>query len=206
MAAYSQGIFPWPHAGWPMLWFSPDPRYVITPDTLHVPRRLARLIRQERFTLTLDTAFEAVVAACATAPRAGQFGGDDDGGAERTWITPDMAAAYARLHALGVAHSAEAWHDGALVGGLYGVSLGGMFAGESMFARRPNASKVAFVALVAQLARWGIDLIDVQVESPHLVRLGARPWPRAVFLERLAAAMRQPTRRGPWRFDDAREG
>lgn len=190
-----------------MLWFSPDPRYVITPDTLHVPRRLARVIRQGRFTVTLDTAFEAVVAACATVPRAGQFGGDDDGGGlERTWITPDMASAYTRLHALGVAHSAEAWHDGALVGGLYGVSLGGMFAGESMFARRPDASKVAFVTLVAQLARWGIDLIDVQVESPHVLRFGARPWPRAVFLDRLAAAMRQPTRRGRWRLDDAREG
>lgn len=189
-----------------MLWFSPDPRWVVTPDTLHVPRRLARVVRQGRFTVTLDTAFEAVVAACATAPRGGQFGGDGGGGDERTWITPDMATAYARLHALGVAHSAEAWHDGALVGGLYGVSLGGMFAGESMFARRPDASKVAFVALVAQLARWGIDLIDVQVESAHLARFGARPWPRTVFLDRLAAAMRQPTRRGRWRFDGAQEG
>lgn len=177
-----------------------------------MPRRLARVVRQGRFHVTVDTAFDAVVAACATVPRpdgSGGDGGDGDqdqvGGAgdtaSRTWITPAMRTAYAELHALGIAHSAEAWHDGELVGGLYGVSLGGMFAGESMFTRRPDAAKVAFVTLVRQLARWGIDLVDVQVESPHTERFGARPWPRAAFLARLEAALRQPTRLGPWRLD-----
>lgn len=200
VAAYGQGIFPWPHQGWPLLWFSPDPRYVLSADALHVPRRLERTIRSRRFTVTFDTAFDDVIDACASVPRVGEDGADDG-----TWITPAMARAYKRLHALGVAHSAETWRDGRLVGGLYGVSLGGMFAGESMFTRASDASKVAFVTLVRHLAAWGIRLVDVQVETPHVVRFGAAPWPRDVFLARLAEAMRQPTRLGPWRVDEGVE-
>lgn len=191
-AAYAQGIFPWPHEGLPLLWFSPDPRMVMRPEELRVSRRLARTIRSGRFELRLDSAFDDVVAACATVPRQGDSG---------TWITPAMAEAYGTLHGAGLAHSAEAWRDGRLVGGIYGISLGTMFCGESMFFRERDASKVALVGLVRQLRRWGFTLVDAQLPTQHLARLGFAPVPRADFLTRLGAAVARPTRRGPWRLD-----
>jgi leucyl/phenylalanyl-tRNA--protein transferase len=192
LLAYASGIFPWYEEGQPILWHSPDPRLVLPAAELHCPRSLARSIRRGRYRVTLDAAFDEVIAACAAAERPEQEG---------TWITDGMRAAYRELHALGFAHSAEAWEGGRLAGGLYGVSLGGAFFGESMFARRPDASKVAFVTLVRQLERWGIGLVDCQVETEHLERFGARPWSRERFLRALAAALERPTRRGLWRLD-----
>jgi leucyl/phenylalanyl-tRNA--protein transferase len=189
LLAYSTGLFPWYEEGQPILWHSPDPRYVITPDTFHVPRRLDRRLRSSPFRVTLDLAFEAVIEGCARRGREG------------TWITAAMRDAYIRLHREGLAHSAEAWEDGNLVGGLYGVSLGGAFFGESMFASAPDASKVAFVRLARQMERWAIDLIDCQVHTDHLERFGALAWPRERYLRTLAAAVQQPTRRGTWSFD-----
>ena len=190
LLAYSMGIFPW--QGEPLLWHSPDPRMVLLADELRVSRSLRRAIRRGAFRVTLDLAFTAVMTACATAPRPGQDG---------TWITPGMIASYTDLHGRGIAHSAEAWRGETLVGGLYGLSLGAAFFGESMFARETDASKVAFVALVEQLRRWDIRLVDCQVHTPHLASLGAREWPRRDFLAALHAALSRPTRLGPWRFD-----
>lgn len=191
--AYSSGIFPWYSEGEPILWHSPDPRFVLTHETFRVPRSLARVVRAERYRLTLDTAFEDVIEACATVPRAGQAG---------TWITEDMKSAYAELHREGFAHSVEAWTpEGELVGGLYGVSIGSAYFGESMFSRASDASKVAFVALVEQLRAWKIGLIDCQVATDHLARFGATSWPRHQYLKGLREAAQAPTRRGIWRFD-----
>jgi leucyl/phenylalanyl-tRNA---protein transferase len=196
VAAYSQGIFPWYSEGQPILWHSPDPRFVLTTESFRAPRRLARTRRAEtRLRLSLDEAFADVIEACSKAPRPGQQG---------TWITDEMKSAYVELHRLGFAHSAEAWSEGELAGGLYGVSLGGAFFGESMFASSRDASKIAFVALVEQLARWKIDLIDCQVETSHLARFGARSIPRARYLEALRRELSKPTRRGPWSFDPQR--
>ena len=167
---------------------------VLEADGLVVSRSLAKEMRRGRYQVRLDTAFEQVIRFCAETPRPGQTG---------TWITEEMLDAYVELHRLGYAHSAEAWLDGELAGGLYGVSLGGAFFGESMFARASNASKVAFVALVEQLARWDIPLIDCQVHTEHMERFGAEEWPRPRFLHALAAALEAPTRRGPWRFEAA---
>jgi len=189
VAAYARGIFPWPHRGMPLLWFSPDPRMVLPLAELHVPRRLERTIRAGRFEVRLDTAFDAVVARCASIRRPDEAG---------TWITPAMQAAYGRLHALGVAHSAEAWRGGQLVGGLYGVSLGAMFCGESMFAEEDDASKVAFAVLARTLAGWGFRFVDAQTVTAHMARFGARPWSRARYLEALAAAVVAPGRAGRW--------
>jgi leucyl/phenylalanyl-tRNA--protein transferase len=190
--AYSSGLFPWYDEGQPILWHSPDPRYVITPESFHISRRLRRSARAEPYRLTLDRAFDRVIAACAAASRPDHAG---------TWITPDMLRAYIRLHEHGLAHSVEAWLDDRLVGGLYGVSLGAAFFGESMFTRTPDASKLAFVRLVEQLQRWSIDLIDCQVHTPHLERFGALAWSRSRYLRALRAALASPTRPGPWRFD-----
>jgi len=165
---------------------------VLLADELRVSRSLRRALRKARFRLTLDTAFRRVVDACATAPRPGQAG---------TWITGEMKEAYVELHRRGFAHSAEAWRDDRLVGGLYGVSLGAAFFGESMYAQEPEASKVAFVAFAEQLGRWGIRLIDCQVYTDHLARFGAQEWPRRGFLAALRAAIEEPTRPGPWHFD-----
>jgi leucyl/phenylalanyl-tRNA--protein transferase len=192
LLAYSQGIFPWYDESLPILWHSPDPRMVLVPSELHVPKSLAKTLRRRRFRLSLDAAFPRVIAACAVAPR--QRGGG-------TWITDEMRAAYVRLHELGFAHSVEAWHEGELAGGLYGVALGGCFFGESMFARLPDASKVAFATLVPQLVRWGFTLVDCQVHTAHLARFGARGWPRARFLLELRRALAGETRPGPWRLD-----
>jgi len=192
LRAYAQGIFPWYEEGLPILWHCPDPRVVLLPAALHVSRSLRKTLRRAPFSLTLDTNFEAVIRACAHAPRPGQDG---------TWITEDMVDAYLRLHELGLAHSAEAWLESELVGGVYGVALGSCFFGESMFSARPNASKVAFATLVAQLESWGFELLDCQVHTEHLERFGAEAWPRPRFLEALAHALEQPTRRGRWSFD-----
>lgn len=193
LLAYASGIFPWPSEGYPLLWHSPDPRFVLRASELHVPRSLARTLRRGRFRVTLDTRFREVIEACSAEPRPGQDG---------TWITDEMMDAYTTLHEIGFAHAAEAWQEGVLVGGLYGVSLGGAFFGESMFAHRPDASKVAFVTLVRQLARWGIEIVDAQVHTPHLQRFGAVHVRRAAYLEQLALAMEQPTRQGAWQLDD----
>ena len=196
--AYSSGIFPWYSEGEPILWHSPDPRFVLTDETFRVPKSLARVIRSGRYRVTMDTAFADVVEACASTPRGGQQG---------TWITEDMKTAYTELHRQGFAHSVEAWHgegtesNAELVGGLYGVSIGGAYFGESMFSRASNASKVAFVALVRQLMAWDIHLIDCQVETEHLARFGATSWPRERYLASLTDAVRRPTRQGPWQLD-----
>ena len=163
LAAYETGIFPWYDRD-PILWFSPDPRMVLVPSELHVGRSLAKSVRRGEFELRLDTAFARVIERCASVPRPGQDG---------TWINSDMIEAYVRLHEQGFAHSAEAWRDGELCGGLYGVSLGRAFFGESMFADESDASKVAFVRLVNQLAAWDFELVDCQVETEHLARFGA---------------------------------
>jgi len=198
LAAYAQGVFPW-YSEPPILWFSPDPRLVLRPAELHVGRSLAKRARAQPFALRMDTSFAEVIRACSEVPRP-----DQDG----TWITEDMIDAYIALHELGFAHSIEAWDRSSdegekLVGGLYGISLGRAFFGESMFARESDASKIAFVALVRQLERWNFDLIDCQVETSHLTRFGATEWPRSRFFEALAAALDTNTRRGKWRFDDA---
>lgn len=192
LLAYSNGIFPWPLVERPLLWFSPDPRMVLRPAELVVSRSLRKTLRRGGFEVRLDTAFHRVVHRCAKVPRRGEAG---------TWITSDIANAYAGLHELGFAHSAEAWQDGELVGGLYGVSLGLSFFGESMFADRPDASKVAFVVLVRQLHAWGFDLIDCQVHTDHLARFGAREWTRRRFLAALQRSLAAPTRRGHWKLE-----
>jgi leucyl/phenylalanyl-tRNA--protein transferase len=194
VVAYAAGIFPWYDDRTPILWYSPDPRMVLHAGELEVSRSLQKTMRRGAYEVRLDTAFEQVIDGCARAPRPGQ---------DSTWITADMREAYVELHRRGVAHSAEAWCDGELCGGLYGVSLGGAFFGESMFAARPDASKVAFVTLMRQLAAWGIDLVDCQVKTAHLARFGAREQPRAEFLRALREAMSRPTRFGPWSLDRA---
>ncbi|MBI5070886.1 MAG: leucyl/phenylalanyl-tRNA--protein transferase [Deltaproteobacteria bacterium] len=189
VAAYAAGIFPWYSDDQPILWWSPDPRLVLRPAWLHLSRSLSRTLRRGTYQVRADTAFAEVISRCAGVHRPGQRG---------TWIVPEMVEAYVRLHHLGLAHSFEAWEDGVLAGGLYGVSLGGAFFGESMFAERPDASKVAFATAVTWLAGQGIDLVDCQVRTEHLARFGAQEVPRAAFLADLAAALRHPTRRGPW--------
>lgn len=191
--AYANGIFPWPHQGMPLMWFSPDPRMVLRPKDLVVSRRLRRTIRQGRFEVCLDRACREVIAACATIQRKGEDG---------TWITHEMAQAYGRLHDQGLVHSAEAYVDGVLSGGLYGISLGGVFMGESMFARVSDASKVCLVTLARQLARWEFELIDAQVHTDHLERFGATEWSRSSFLTALDEALEKTTRRGRWVLDD----
>ena len=193
LEAYRCGIFPWYNEGQPILWWSPDPRAVLFPPKLKISRSLRNTLRRGVYAVTLDTRFRAVIEACA-APRPKSPAGG-------TWITPEMLDAYTRLHELGYAHSVEAWRAGELVGGLYGVALGGVFFGESMFARAPDASKVAFAHLVRQLEKWGFTLIDCQLPSAHLFSLGAEEIRRRAFLGLLAAGLATPERRGPWRFD-----
>lgn len=192
LLAYANGIFPWYNKGQPILWFSPEPRFVLHPEQLHVGRSLRKRIRRGDYEIRLDSAFDQVIAACRRKQRPGQRG---------TWITDDMEQAYNTLHQMGYAHSAEAWQDGELVGGLYGVGLGSLFSGESMFADAPDASKVAFVWLVQQLHAWGAELIDCQVRTDHLARFGASEMPRQRYLERLRTMVHAPTRTGPWSFD-----
>jgi leucyl/phenylalanyl-tRNA--protein transferase len=190
--AYTRGIFPWFERRGLVAWFSPDPRMVLLPEDLHVARTLRKTLARGTFEIRLDTAFASVVKACAATPRKHERG---------TWIGPRFRDAYTELHERGLAHSAEAWRGGKLVGGLYGVSLGGVFFGESMFAKEADASKAAFATLGAQLRAWGFRMIDCQVYTEHLLSLGAREWPRDRFLHVLAEAVREPGRPGPWILD-----
>jgi leucyl/phenylalanyl-tRNA--protein transferase len=182
--AYSHGIFPWFSEGDPILWWSPDPRMVLFPGELKVSRSLRRTLARDVFETRFDTAFGEVIDACA-APRAGQSG---------TWILPEMAAAYTALHEQGVAHSVESWREGELVGGLYGISLGRVFFGESMFSREADASKVALVRLVERLRAQGVELIDCQQATAHLASLGAREIGRAEFAKRVQDSIQYPSR------------
>ncbi|MBK8509097.1 MAG: leucyl/phenylalanyl-tRNA--protein transferase [Candidatus Competibacteraceae bacterium] len=191
LRAYRLGIFPWYSPGQPILWWSPDPRLVLFPERVRISRSLRKTLRAGRFTATADTDFAAVMTACA-APR-----GVDQG----TWITPEMHRAYCRLHRLGHAHSLEVWHEGQLAGGLYGVAVGRVFYGESMFSLISDASKVALVLLAAQLRRWDFALIDCQVRTEHLARMGAVDISRGVFLELLQRYCPLPGQAGPWRLD-----
>ncbi|MDH3872426.1 MAG: leucyl/phenylalanyl-tRNA--protein transferase [Gammaproteobacteria bacterium] len=191
LAAYSRGIFPWYGPGQPILWWSPDPRLVLRPRELRISRSLARTLRKATFKVTLDIDFAAVVAGCA-APRTRESG---------TWITGEMQTAYAELHRQGYAHSVECWQQGRLVGGLYGVSIGRVFFGESMFTLMSDASKVALAHLARQLDRWEFPLIDCQIYTRHLEGLGATSLPRPEFTRILEQACALPPPPGPWAFE-----
>ncbi|TCV87434.1 leucyl/phenylalanyl-tRNA--protein transferase [Sulfurirhabdus autotrophica] len=189
--AYKQGIFPWFNEGDPILWWSPDPRMVLFPDELKISRSLRKTLKKQPYEIRVDTAFKEVMQGCA-APRNAQAG---------TWISPRMIAAYTRLHELGIAHSVEAWSDDQLVGGLYGMAIGKMFYGESMFSRFTDASKIPFAHLVKQLKRWGFGMIDCQMNTPHLASLGAREISRDEFSHKLSNLIAQPEIIGFWQFD-----
>lgn len=189
LSAYRLGIFPWYSDGQPILWWSPSMRTVFDTGSMHVPRRLARWLRTCGWRIRADTAFGAVMRACA-APRRREHG---------TWITADMLAAYVELHRLGHAHSVEAWDGDRLVGGIYGVAIGRMFYGESMFSAATNGSKVALLALCRAMKEWGWPLLDAQVASDHLFTLGAREMPRADFCTAVLALSGQPGLDDPWR-------
>lgn len=195
--AYSRGIFPWYGEGQPVLWWSPDPRMVLRAADFKLTRSLRKTLRRfiadPRCEVRFDTAFDAVIAACANAPRDGQLG---------TWIVPELRAAYQRWHRAGTAHSVETWVDGQLVGGLYGVNLGRMFYGESMFAHATDASKIALAALVAFCRAHGIEWIDCQQNTAHLASLGAREVSRVAFETHLAKTVALPAP-GRWFYDDS---
>ena len=183
LAAYRHGCFPWYQEGQPLLWWSPDPRTVLFPDELHVSRSLRKRMRNGDYRVTFDKAFAEVIQGCA-GPRSY---------ADGTWITTPMQDAYVRLHEMGVAHSVEVWQQGQLVGGLYGIAMGELFFGESMFSRATDASKVGFVTLVERLREWGFALIDCQMPTRHLESFGARSIPRAAFAEALAMHLDRPS-------------
>lgn len=183
LAAYRHGCFPWYQEGQPLLWWSPDPRTVLFPDELHVSRSLRKRMRHGDYRVTFDKAFTEVIQGCA-GPRSY---------ADGTWITTPMQDAYVRLHEMGVAHSVEVWQQGQLVGGLYGLAMGELFFGESMFSRATDASKVGFVTLVERLREWGFALIDCQMPTRHLESFGARSIPRAAFAEALAMHLDRPS-------------
>ncbi len=189
--AYGLGIFPWFNHDQPILWWSPNPRAILLPEQLNISRSLNKAIRKSNFQITLDTAFSEVVQACS-APRAQQAD---------TWITPEMYSAYLQLHKMGIAHSVEVWLGDKLVGGLYGLSIGRAFFGESMFSAVSNASKVAFVYLTRQLQVWQFKLIDCQVSSEHLKSLGAVEIERKQFIQLLQQATQQPNDNHQWQFD-----
>jgi len=192
LLAYSMGIFPWYSDAEPIMWWSPDPRLVLYPDEFRVSRSLQKTIKKGVFKITMDQAFEQVITECAKVRRKQNEG---------TWIVPEMINAYCQLHASEFAHSVEAWQKDALVGGLYGISLGKCFFGESMFTRVTNASKVAFVALVDYLKALSFDLIDCQVTTEHLANFGAREIPRTRFLDELKKSLDAPPLKGEWMFD-----
>lgn len=191
LRAYAEGIFPWFNEGSPILWWSPDPRLVLFPEELHVSASLARTMRRGSFRVSADTAFGQVIRGCARSRRSGQSG---------TWITEEMIEAYEELHRIGFAHSFEAWTGDVLAGGLYGVAIGGAFFGESMFSERADASKVAFARGVEFLGSSGIELIDCQVRTDHLVRLGAREIPRTHFLDLLDDLVGKPALPTAWKL------
>lgn len=191
LTAYAAGIFPWFNEGEPIIWWSPDPRFVLFPNELKVSKSMRPYFNQQKFTVTLDMQFEAVMRGCQTQRRTGQFGG--------TWITEDMVSAYVRLHELGYAHSVEVWkNEEQLVGGLYGIALGKVFFGESMFARETNASKFGFISMVQNLRALDFQLIDCQQETNHLGSLGARAIDRSAFLEILQKNQETQTFLGSW--------
>jgi len=192
LLAYSMGIFPWYSSDDPILWWSPDPRLVLLPDDLRISRSLMQTINKGTFKVTMDTAFESVIKACATVHR------KDDG---ETWITSDMIDAYISLHKSGYAHSVESWYDGELVGGLYGISLGSAFFGESMFTKKSNASKVAFAFLVQQLSKWDFTVIDCQITTAHLKSFGAIEISRSEFLEQLQSSLNIAGRKNRWKVN-----
>lgn len=191
LEAYRKGIFPWFNEGEPILWWSPDPRMVLFPDELRISRSLSKELKKSNYQIRTDHRFSEVMRACA-APRKGQAG---------TWIHPEMIAAYTTLHEMKFAHSVEMWMDGELVGGLYGIALGKIFFGESMFSRTPNASKIAFVHLVRQVQEWGFGLIDCQVKTDHLASLGAREIPRATFAQYLSELISESPSGEHWCFE-----
>ncbi len=179
--AYMNGIFPWFSEGDPLLWWAPNPRFVLFTKELHISKSLAKVLRHELYDVTFDKAFPQVIAACAATPRPGQDG---------TWITPEMQKAYINLHHLGIAHSAESWQNGQLLGGLYGLQLGKVFFGESMFSHAPNSSKAAFATLVPLLREQGVQLIDCQMETAYLASFGAKMISIKEFLAYLQSAVR----------------
>jgi len=191
LEAYQQGIFPWFNADQPVLWWSPDPRMVLLPAELRVTRSLAKVLRNRVYEVRADSAFRTVMQACAE-PRNHQNG---------TWISPAMIEAYHALHRRGIAHSIETWIDGELAGGLYGVAIGRMFYGESMFTRVTDASKIALVHLVRQLERWGFGMIDCQMHTGHLARMGGREIPRKAFMRKLGELVNYPPISGTWVLD-----
>lgn len=192
LEAYRVGIFPWYSEDQPILWWSPDPRFVLYLEDFKVSRSLRKTLKKGVFRVTLDRAFEEVIDACAAIAREDQNG---------TWIVPEMKQAYVNLHGLGYAHSVETWFNGELAGGLYGVSLGKAFFGESMFHHKTDASKVALAVLVEKLKTWRFHFIDSQLATEHMLSLGAREVPRRLFLKQLGSALGQPTKRGKWRLD-----
>jgi len=190
LEAYRLGIFPWYSDDQPILWWSPDPRLTLDLKDFKISRSLGKTLRKGLFNVTFDRAFEEVIRACASVPRETQSG---------TWITAEMQEAYINLHGLGYAHSVESWLGAKLAGGLYGVSLGKAFFGESMFHLKSDASKVALATLVAKLKSWDFHFIDSQMTTDHMLNLGAKELSRRVFLKRLQSALRHPTKRGRWR-------
>lgn len=193
LEAYTNGIFPWYSENTPLLWWSPDPRLVLFPSKIKISKSLNRVIKADKFTITFDTAFADVIKNCAEVKRKHE---------ESTWITKDMEEAYIHLHHDGYAHSVEAWHQGKLAGGLYGVSIGKAFFGESMFHKITDASKVAFFHLVKKAKQWDFLFIDAQIYTPHLVSLGAEEIPRVQFLEMLATALNFPSYKGKWKLNN----
>jgi len=193
LEAYRVGIFPWYSEDQPILWWSPDPRFILNVDDFKISRSLRKTLRKNTFLVTFDRVFDEVITACAQVPREGQSG---------TWITPEMQEAYINLYGLGYAHSVETWFEGELVGGLYGVSLGKAFFGESMFHRKTDASKVALAVLVEKLKTWGFHFVDSQMTTDHMHHLGAKEIPRRIFLKRLQSALRHSTKRGKWHVED----
>jgi leucyl/phenylalanyl-tRNA--protein transferase len=193
LEAYRLGIFPWYSDDQPILWWSPDPRFLLQLEDFHISRSLRKTLRQGIFRVTIDRAFDEVIAACAAVPRTGQNG---------TWITSEMQEAYINLHGLGYAHSVETWFEEKLAGGIYGVSLGKAFFGESMFHRKTNASKVALATLVEKLKSWNFHFLDAQMTTEHMMSLGAREVSRRIFLKQLHLALEHPNKRGKWRITD----
>ena len=191
--AYRHGIFPWFNPGEPVLWWSPDPRMVLAPSKVRISRSLRQRMKRGDYEIRVDTSFKQVMQACAE-PRDGQSG---------TWIVPAMLDAYTRLHLMGFAHSVETWVDGELAGGLYGISIGRMFYGESMFSRQTDASKLALVHLCRQLDAWGFGMIDCQMETSHLATMGASPIPRETFIRELNRLVELEPVCTPWRINDA---
>jgi len=189
LLAYQSGIFPWYSEEEPLLWWSPDPRFVIFPKDLKVSKSMKQVLKKEIFQITYDQEFQEVISNCSTISRDGQMG---------TWIVPEMREAYTYLHKLGFAHSVEAWQNDELVGGLYGVAIGNVFFGESMFAKVSNASKAAFITLVGNLVKHDFQLIDSQIYTPHLASLGGIEIPRRTYLDILKQGIKQPTLKGSW--------